>query len=229
MSAVNFRRYFRCLLSTPLLRLASVGFLLAAVPSAHAANMFCCSGGDGVRICGDVLPQACYNKPYKEFNERGELVRSNGGPLTAAQKAQKEAELRDKQSKDKLAQETLRRDQALISTYATDRDLDVARARAMADLDRSTQQLQEQLDASTKRRNQLASSATPNKQAQLSRLDASIADTQAKLTAKKAEAEQTRQKFDADLARLHELRGIPAPTASQDAANNKKNGAAAKP
>ena len=64
----------------------------AALPSAQAAKMFCCTDENGSRFCGDALPEACRQRAYSEFNERGVKVRAVEAPLTDAQQAVRDAE-----------------------------------------------------------------------------------------------------------------------------------------
>ena len=61
--------------------------LVLVVPTAKAARTFCCADGQGKRVCSDVLPDACINKPYSEFNERGVRGPNHDAPLTEAQLA----------------------------------------------------------------------------------------------------------------------------------------------
>ena len=57
-----------------------------------AGNLFCCIDTNGKQVCGDLLPQACYGKAYREIGESGRTLRFVEAPLTAEQRAQRAIE-----------------------------------------------------------------------------------------------------------------------------------------
>ncbi|HQR03630.1 MAG: hypothetical protein JSR19_02310 [Proteobacteria bacterium] len=188
---------------------------LALSTPVHAARSFCCTLDNGDRSCGDILPEVCRNRAYSEFNERGNKVRSVDAPLTDAQQAARDAELKKQREADRVALEQQRRDTALLSTFATEKDLDAARDRAVAELERSVKLAQDKLDAAQKDRAKLARDAEFYKNKPLpgslkdsmARGDAAIKSAQDGVDAKKREIDQLKAKFEADRARLRELRG----------------------
>ncbi|HEY6898942.1 MAG TPA: hypothetical protein VI279_16905 [Rhodocyclaceae bacterium] len=198
------------------LSLASFVLALAALPGvAQAARMFCCEDEKGARNCGDALPEACRNRAYNEFNERGVKVRSVEAPLTEAQQAIRDAEIKKKKEEDRLALEQKRRDQALMSTYATDKDLDVARDRQVAEAERAVKQAQEKLDAANKAKTKIAKDqefykgkALPAElKDSVKRNEAEIAAQQKAVESKLKEIEDIKARFETDKKRLRELRG----------------------
>lgn len=194
--------------------IVTLGGLVLAAPGAQAARSFCCTDDQGVRNCGDVLPEACRNKAYSEFNEKGQKVRSQDAPLTEAQQAVRDAEQKKKREEDKRQQEQHRRDQALLNTYTTEADLDAAQARQLAELDRSVKQAQEKIAAAEKTRDRLAKDTEfyknkplpPDLKDSIKRNEADIQAQRAALEARNKEIGETRARFDADRQRLRELR-----------------------
>jgi len=188
--------------------------LAAASGSALAARSFCCTDDGGVRSCGDVLPEACRNKAYSEFNEKGQKVRNQEAPLTEAQQVVRDAELKKKREEDRLALEQRRRDQALLNTYVTEQDLNSARDRQIAEIERSMKQTQEKIAAAAKAKEKLGrdSEFYKNKPLPADLKDAirrNEADIQAQnnaLQSKSKEIEETKTRFEADRQRLKELR-----------------------
>jgi len=188
--------------------------LAAASGSALAARSFCCTDDAGVRSCGDVLPEACRNKAYSEFNEKGQKVRNQEAPLTEAQQVVRDAELKKKREEDRLALEQRRRDQALLNTYVTEQDLNSARDRQIAEIERSMKQTQEKIAAAAKTKEKLVrdSEFYKNKPLPADLKDAirrNEADIQAQnnaLQSKGKEIEETKTRFEADRQRLKELR-----------------------
>lgn len=128
--------------------------ILAAAPAfAAGGNTFCCNDDSGRQVCSDILPPQCYGRAYREINERGITTRRIEAPLTAEQRAQREAEQRRKREEDRLAQEQRRKDLALLQTYSTVQDIDIFRVRTIKDLERSiadTRERQEELRAKQK-------------------------------------------------------------------------------
>lgn len=194
--------------------LALLGFGLVMSNQALAARSFCCTDDQGVRSCGDVLPEVCRNKAYVEFNEKGQRVRTQDAPLTEAQQAVRDAELKKKREDDRLALEQRRRDQALLNTYTSEADLDKARDRQIAEIERSVKQLQEKLAAARKTKEKLAKDAEFYKNKPLpadlkdadKRNEADIQAQTSALDAKTREIEDTRSRFESDRQRLKELR-----------------------
>lgn len=192
----------------------ALGLALAA-PSAQAARTFCCTDELGKRVCGDVLPEACARKEYSEFNERGIKGPHHDAPLTEAQQVARDMELKKQRETEKLALIQQRRDQALLSTYAAEADLDTARDRAVGEVERGIKQAQDKLDLFLKEQQKLTAEMAANKgkeqpqelREQVSRNKLEIKTQQEAVASKKQEIEQIKAKFEADRVRLRELRG----------------------
>jgi hypothetical protein len=218
--------------------IVALGLALAA-PSAKAARTFCCADGQGKRICSDVLPDVCVNKPYSEFNERGIRGPDHDAPLTDAQMAARDAEAKKKRDADKVALDQQRRDQALLSTYATEADLNAGRDRAVGEVERNIKQVQDKLDLALKDQKKLANDVSQYKakgeeipqdvKEQVSRNNLEVKGQQEALVNKKQEVEQIKAKFETDRGRLRELRGIKATDDAAKPAADAGKAAAAKP
>lgn len=109
--------------------------LLAAltVTSAHAT--YKCVDEKGVTHYGDTMPPQCAKKEITEMTQQGSVVKKYEAPLTPEQlKAQAEDRERRRESEKKLAEQKLR-DHALIATYGSEREFDVARDKDLAGMD----------------------------------------------------------------------------------------------
>ena len=111
--------------STSLIVLLAALSAQAATPA--SGRFYCCDGG---RICGDALPEQCRGKAYRILDSSGNLLKEVGPPLTAEQKAQVAAEALRKKEQEEQAKEQRRKDQALLDTYATPQDIDLAQGKA---------------------------------------------------------------------------------------------------
>ena len=183
-------------------------------PAAFAAHSFCCVDEHGARYCGDILPEKCRTRAYTEFNERGAKVRNVDAPLSDAQQAARDADLKKQREADRVVQEQKRRDIALMTTYATEQDLDVARDRQVKEVERSINQAQEKMAANqkvaaklTKDKEFYKNNALPDDlKESLRRNDSAIKADQANIDLKKKEIEDIKSRFEADRIRLRELR-----------------------
>jgi len=117
---------------------------LAAAPV--WAAVFVCTTPDGRTITADRPPAACYGVPIRELRPDGSVRRVIEPPLTEEQqKARAEQAQRERREREaKRAQ--ARQDIALLETYATEQDIEVARKDALtsrqAMIDRSKKRLE---------------------------------------------------------------------------------------
>jgi len=178
-----------------------------------AARTFCCTDKTGHRICGDTLPVQCEDRAYKEFG--GKTIRNVEAPLTAEQKAQREAEVARKKEQERMVAEQRRKDRALLNTYGSEKDIDLLRDRAVADLDASGKQTQDKYDAAVKRKQRLekelefyAKKPVPaNLKSQMKEADTEIEAQKKAIEDRKKDIEATRARFEEDRKRYRELTG----------------------
>ena len=143
----------------PKLLLASLLALLAV--TAEAANeLYCCQeAGNGRRICSDTLPEQCRGRPYRVFDNIGNIIREVSPPMTPEEKAQQAAEQQRKKQQEEAAREQQRRDQALLDTYANLQDIDASQTKAENDVNLAIAQTQEKIDLASKKRRKLQNEA----------------------------------------------------------------------
>ena len=122
-------------LCTPPRRLATLALLLTISSTSLAAGQFfCCPDQNGKQVCGDILPQACYGRAYREVGSNGQTIRTVEAPLTAEQRAHRAAEEEKHRIEEEKRREQQRKDQALLNTYGSERDIDAMRMRAETDV-----------------------------------------------------------------------------------------------
>ncbi|MBI5922777.1 MAG: hypothetical protein HY847_14180 [Betaproteobacteria bacterium] len=204
---------------------AFITTLLLALPmsSAHAGKTYCCTDANGRQACGDSLPRECFGRAYKELSDRGTLLRQVDAPLTAEQQAQHEAAQAQKKKEERAAMEEKRKNQALLNTYTSEKDVDIARDRALADLEARAKEAQVKLTDATKRKQKLEGEMEFYKKKpvpaelkdQIKGSETEIKVQQAAIDAKKQEMDQVRVKFEEEKKRYLELmRGGKAAAAS---------------
>jgi hypothetical protein len=194
---------------------ASTMMLLGfASPAAQAARTFCCSDDHNQQRCGDVLPEACRTRAYVEYNENGQRVRNVERPLTEAEQAARDAQERKNRELAEAAAAQQRSDQALLSTYADENDLNTARDRAVIELERSIKAGEANLVELNKTKAKLAAESEffknkplpPDLKQKTARNKTSIEEQQKLIDDKKKEVDEAKAKFDAFGKRLQELK-----------------------
>jgi len=102
-----------------------------------AGTLFCCNDPNGKQVCSDILPQECLGRAYREIGESGRTLRTVEAPLTAEQKAQRAAAEAQRKAQEAALKEQQRKDQALLNTYSTENDIELMRARAIEEVQKS--------------------------------------------------------------------------------------------
>ena len=198
-------------------RLGSALMLLAALlPLAAAAQRrvtYCCTGDNGRQVCSDLLPKECYGKAYREISSRGITIRHVDAPLTAEQRAQREAEIRKAEEEAARRREEERRNRALLATYASEQEIDQARERAIADVRKTIQSHEDKLAELARQKQKLDDEAEfykkktlpPPLQAQIRDNDAEMKTQQQAIEAKQKEIEILKTRYEAEKLRYREL------------------------
>ena len=196
------------MVSNNVLRLCAallIGSLLALPVSART---YCCTDKGGHKICGDTLPEQCEDRAYKEIGEKGK-IKNIEAPLTLEQKTQREAEAARKKEEERIAAEQRRKDQALLNTYGSEKDIDLLRDRAVADTEATGKQTLEKYAAAMKHKQQLEKelefyARKPVPAALKSQIKENEIEIQAQKKAlddKKKEVEAVRAKFEEERKR----------------------------
>ena len=204
-----------------ILALAMVLAAFEGAPVAAAAGkLYCCNDANGKQICGDLMPQECYGRAYRELGDTGRTVRNVEAPLTAEQREERAAEDERRKVEEAAMKEQRRKEQALLNTYGSVRDIEAMRERALGDLLKSiadaeariaeikVQRVKFQNEAEFYKKKQLP----PEIQKGLSDADSEIKAQQAIIEAKHKEIEIIRAKYDEEKRRYLDLsrRGVTA-------------------
>lgn len=196
--------------------------ILAALEGAPVAvasgKLYCCTDANGKQVCGDLMPQECYGRAYRELGDTGRTVRNVEAPLTAEQRAERAAEDEKRKLEEAAMKEQQRKDQALLNTYGSVRDIEAMRDRALGDVQKSiseaeariaeirAQRVKFQNEAEFYKKKQLP----PEVQKGLKDADFEIKAQQSVIDSKKKEMEIIREKYDEDKRQYLDLsrRGV---------------------
>ena len=198
----------------PLIKLGVLAIALALSGSGMAAGkLYCCDDAKGMQVCGDVLPQACYGRAYREIGASGRTLRNVAAPLTAEERAQKALEEAKRKEEEAALKEQQRKDQALLNTYGSVKDIEAMRSRAQDDVQRSIAAAQEKIAEIRAQRKQYEDEAEFYKKKQLpAAVQKGLNDTAFEITAqesiiesKQKELKIIREKYDEDKRRYIDL------------------------
>lgn len=201
-------------MSLKLAALLSIGSLsLLLSPAPVAAQIVCCDV-NGVRTCGNPPPPQCDTRPKTVFGKGGGVTQLEAPP-TAEQRAARAAEVARKQEEEKQAIEQARRDRALLDSYSHAREIDAARDRAIADIEKKAEQTQNRLASAQAKQTKLAQTKGfhQNKplpahlQQQLEGNERAIAALQKALAQKDIDIAAARARYAADKERYRQLTG----------------------
>lgn len=185
--------------------------VLLAVGSAQAASEFyCCQDpANGRRVCGDTLPEQCRGRAYRILDSGGNIVKEVGAPLSPEQKAELILENKRRKQLEDAGREQRRRDQALLDTYTTAEDIDLAQKKAEADVNLAIQATNERIATAQKKRKKFADEAEfykkkalpPELEKDLRAIDHEIRLQQELIALKQKEFDTIKAKYDADRKR----------------------------
>jgi len=194
-------------------KLIAIAAVLAALPLAGHADSYRCIAKDGKRYYGSLIPAECTGRPVELLNAQGLVVKRIDPEGAEKERLAKEATEARKREEEAAAKESARRNQALLATYTSEKDIDDARARALAENTKATQQvtsrieeLRKQQAGFQKQADQLKGKDLPEGlQHDLKTVEADLQAQQQLLEVKKREADTINARYDDDKKRYSAL------------------------
>jgi predicted nucleic acid-binding Zn-ribbon protein len=191
------------------------------IPFAGAA--FKCTDAKGITHIGDVPPPGCKEVMMYEVTNTGKVLREIEPTLTPEQAKVRAAELEKKRVADAIAAEQKRKDIALLSTYASEKEFDVARDRNIEPLRGRITATQERIKAAEKKQKDVQDEMEfykAGKSKKGGEMPANLTDDLKRATAEKAallstitgyekEIEEIKVKFEVDKKRWMDLKSAP--------------------
>jgi hypothetical protein len=195
------------------LKHATTTLLLLGLAMPVLAKITCCDV-NGHRTCGDPPPPQCINKTKTIFSQGG-VAKEIEAPLTAEQKAARDAEDARKKEEAKIAAEQARKDRALMASYTTEKEIDAARDRALKEIERNIEQAKNRLETARKKKEKLDQEKEFYlKKPMPASLKAQVKDNDSEIAAQEKTLQQAdddiaaaKARFDADKTRFHQLSG----------------------
>jgi len=187
---------------------------LASLPLSAAAQSYRCVGKDGKKYYGQSVPMQCVGQPMEQLNAQGMVVRRIDPQASAADQAAKAKEAEEKRKRDAILKEESRKNKALLSTYTSEADIELARKRALEENQKAVKETEGRIGALKKRQVDLkkemeffqGKNKPPAKMAQeMKDNDFSIGTQENLLSQKKKEVDSINAKYDEDKKRYIEL------------------------
>lgn len=192
---------------------AGILLALAAAPACAQAHLYKCKDGKGKTYYTQTPPTECLGKEMDELNKQGTVVKRREAALTPEQLAAREAEEKRKKEEELAAKEEKRKNQALLNTYSSEKDIEDGRQRALKQAELATKEIEKRVAETQQRAKDLAAEKEfyakkpmPKKlQDDLKNNAIELKGQQDTLAAKKKELGEINAKYDADKRRYVEL------------------------
>jgi chromosome segregation ATPase len=203
-------------------------FMAAMLPLAAQAQVtYRCTGKDGKKYYGSTIPMQCAGEIVEQLNSQGRVVKRIDPDGRDHEKKEKEA-LAKKKEEDPATREEQRRNRALLATYTSERDIEDARQRALADNQKAVTDVQTKIEAIKKSRakyekelefykdSKKGAAKPPAKLAQdIANADIDLKAQEDLLAVKQKEVATINAKYDEDKKRYIELRKKGTTTSSR--------------
>jgi hypothetical protein len=125
--------------------------LAQAKGPAKTAHSYRCVGKDGKKYYGQTIPQQCLGQPIEGLSSSGTVVLRIDPEGDEKAKQAMEAEMVKKRAEEAANKEASRRNRALLATYTSVKDIEDARARALADNAKLVKEAEDRIAAIRKR------------------------------------------------------------------------------
>ncbi|HEY5291089.1 MAG TPA: DUF4124 domain-containing protein [Burkholderiales bacterium] len=186
---------------------------LAATPAAAQQWLYKCKDSKGKTYYTQTPPAECLGKEMDELSRQGRVVKRREAALTPEQLATREAEEKRKNAEEALAKEEKRKNQALLNTYSSEKDIEDGRQRALKQAEQATKEIEQRIAEAQKRAKDLATEKEfyvkkpmPKKlQDDTKNNELDLKGQQETLAAKKKELGEINAKYDEDKRRYLEL------------------------
>lgn len=172
----------------------------------------------GVTHYTETMPAEVKDKSSTEIDRRGRVLRKNDAALTPDQIREIEAGKEQRKADEKKAEEQRRKDNALLNTYTTEAEIEGARERALAGATQTLQAIEIRLktarakaENAKKQMNEFQKLGKPVPDAVVDDLTTEQRNVEKigkEWSAKQAEIENLKLKYDNDKLRFRELTAL---------------------
>ena len=199
------------------LRIAVLSCVTLAVLCAGTAlgqtRMYKCVDEKGKVYYTQTPPKECLGRETQELSRQGQVTKRSEAALTPEQQAAREEERKKQAEKEAAEREEKRKNQALLSTYSNEKDIEDTRARAIKENDATIQEIQKLIANAEKRKKALDAEKEfyqkkpmpPKLQEDIKNNEIEIRNQLGAMQAKKKQVAAINAKYDDDKRRYVEL------------------------
>jgi len=128
--------------------------LVAAPAAAQTAQQltYRCVGNDGKKYYSSTIPMQCAGRVVEQMNAHGLVIKRIDPEGEEKEREEKEAAAAKNRELEAAHREEDRRNRALLATYTSERDIEDARSRALAENQKAVQDVETRIEALKKRR-----------------------------------------------------------------------------
>ncbi len=199
----------------PNILIAGILLAFAAADASAQAHLYKCKDSKGKTYYTQTPPTECLGKELDELSKEGTVVKRREAALTPEQQAAREAEQKKKKEEEERAKEEKRKNQALLNTYSSEKDIEDGRQRALKQVEQAKKDIQKRIAETEERAKKLAAEKEfyvkkpmPKKlQDDIKSNDVDLKVQQDALAAKQKESGEINAKYDEDKRRYLELTG----------------------
>ena len=199
----------------PNILIAAILLAFAAANAAAQTHMYKCKDSKGKTYYTQTPPAECLGKELDELSKEGTVVKRREAALTPEQQAAREAEQKKKKEEEERAKEEKRKNQALLNTYSSEKDIEDGRQRALKQVEQAKKDIEKRIAESQNRAKKLAAEKEfyvkkpiPKKlQDDIQNNEMDLKVQQDALAAKQKESGEINAKYDEDKRRYLELTG----------------------
>jgi hypothetical protein len=146
---------------------------------------------------------------------KGGVTKEVEAPLTAEQRAAREAEVVRKKEEERKAAEQARKDRALLDSYSNEKEIDAVRDRSIADIEKNAEQAKNRLESALAKQKKLDQEKEfyqkkplpVQLKKQIEGNEEEIATQQKALAQKDVDIAAARERYEADKQRYLQLSG----------------------
>lgn len=203
-----------------------VGIVLFAIATIAHAELYKWTDGSGVVHYSDHLPPDAVDRAHEQLNRQGIPVRKTEKAAPPQSRTSSAAEQERDRTLARERQATERRDRALLDSYSSTAEIDLARNRALSTINAQIASASSYVAEMTKRRDELLAKkasyaphpAPDSIVRELSSIDAELARQQAFIAGRRKEAATITARYDADHLRYEQLTKSPSSSSAASVA-----------
>ena len=192
-----------------------------AAKTSGGGGIKCWHNQDGVRECGNVVPPEYAQQGSETKDKFGVTIGETGRAKTMEELAAERAAGKSKEQEAETVKKRAAQDRVLLDTFSTEDDMVLTRDGQIAHLESQIHLVESHIDKLQKNLDQMIERAAETERRgekpavevvnNINNVRSQISDNHNFIETKRAEQDRIRTRFETDIARFRELKGIKTP------------------